>query len=438
MSNPARSDGTTAKTTQSVEVLRVRPCDHMMAMSLPNNGITRTIYDVDDPQVAALPVWEPPKQGSSQVRGNMAALTLTSIGELLAEPNELITWLVESRIPAGGIVVMAAKPKVGKSTTARDLALAIARGDQWLGHQCHSGAVWYLAFEGRRLDIREHFRQMGARTTDPIRVFVGQAPTDVIETLRRLAEEERPAAIIVDTMQRFLRAKCTDDYAEMTRLLDVVIGIAERSGASMILLHHSGKADRDSLDAVLGSTAITGSADTVVLLNRTARYRTISTVQRVGDDLPEMVIELDATSGRVRLGGSRLDAEQNGVAAAILAALNASGTLTEPQIARLVDARTTVQRRALRDLVMREQVSRVGRGGKGSPYLYSVAHSCSLVPSIEREQAIQESASAISSRSSVQDACSGVPAHARVPERRDASDCTVCGRDSCEDHLPRR
>jgi hypothetical protein len=228
--------------------------------------------------------------------------------------------------------------------------------------------------------------------------------------VRRLAEKERPALIIIDTMQRFLRAKSTDDYAEMTTLLDAVIGIAHESGATMVLLHHSGKADRASLDAVLGSTAITGSADTIILLARTERYRTISTVQRVGDDLEETVILLDETTGLVTLGGSRHDADAAIVGSAILAAVaNADRPLTEAELDELVDARTTIKRRALRVLVSREQLSRLGKGGKGDPYRYVVSCSRSHVPYYIGEQENNNQQSLPSPSKSGSDACSRVP-----------------------------
>jgi hypothetical protein len=294
-----------------------------------------------------------------------------------------------------------------------------------------------LGFEGRRRDIRNHFRQMGARPSDPLRVFVGQAPADVAYRVRQQAIAERPVLIVVDTMQRFLRAQSTDDYAEMTTLFDAVIGIAGESGATMLLLHHGSKADRAGIDAVLGSTAITGSADTIILLTRSERFRTISIVQRAGDDLPETLILLDETTGRVRLGGTRADAEQQAVADAILAVLSAADApLTEPEIAERVDARTALQRRALRDLVAREQASRTGRGGKGDPYRYSVSHSRSLVPSIDGEQENNHSVSNGSPRRSEPDSCSLVPARELATQEAsepDPSVCPVCGRDACED-----
>ncbi len=335
---------------------------------------------------------------------------LTTVGDLLAEPEEDVDWLVDGVLTAGGVALMAAKPKVGKSTAARGLALAVARGETWIGHPCASGMVWYLAFEGRRRDVRGHFRQMGARPDDALRVFVGQAPRNVVAQVRRLAEQERPVLIIIDTMQRFLRASSTDDYAEMTTLLDAVIGIAQQSGATVLLLHHSGKADRASLDAVLGSTAITGSADTIILLARTERYRTISTVQRVGDDLDDTLLLLDET-GRVTLGPSRQTADEGFVGDAILSALHhADGPLTEAQIEELVDARTGLKRRALRQLVAREQANRTGRGGKGDPYRYTISCSRSLVPYNKREQENKHDDSVVTPRETAPDACSHVRA----------------------------
>ena len=86
--------------------------------------------------------------------------TLTSIGDLLHEPEEEVNWLVEGLIPAKSVVVLAAKPKVGKSTAARSMALSVARGDTWLGRACAQGPVWYLAFEGRRQDFDNHASYM--------------------------------------------------------------------------------------------------------------------------------------------------------------------------------------------------------------------------------------------------------------------------------------
>src|SRR5688572_23496406 len=167
-----------------------------------------------------------------------AGLSLVCVGDLLDEPEESVDWLVDGLIPAGGIVVVA-----GKTTAMRHLSLALARGGNWLGRACEAGTVWYIALEGRRRDLRAHLRKLGARRGDRLHVFVGQAPAAVVAELIRLAQQDRPAAIVIDTLQRFLRAESTDDYAEMTKLFDIVIGLAQQSGASVILIHHAGKGE---------------------------------------------------------------------------------------------------------------------------------------------------------------------------------------------------
>ena len=213
------------------------------------------------------------------------SLGLTTLADLLREPDETVDYIVEARIPAGGITLLTGKPKSGKSTTARDLAFAIGSGGRWLGHHCTEGPVWLLALEEKRSEVRRHFRTMGATGREPVRVFINQAPVDIIAQLLALATKEQPVAIIVDTLQRLIKAKDLNDYAETTTKMDPLIRLARDTGAALILLHHSNKFG-EGLDAVLGSTALAGSVDNVLMLTRTEKYRLLSSVQRIGPTSP--------------------------------------------------------------------------------------------------------------------------------------------------------
>jgi hypothetical protein len=269
-----------------------------------------------------------------------AALPLTAIGDLLAEPDEIVDWLVEARIPTASTCLLAGKPKTGKTTAARDLALAVARGETWLGRACAPGAVWYLALEGRRQDHKAHFRRMGATAADRLWVYVGRASKTIVADVRLRAQQERPTLIIVDTLQRFIKASSMDDYAEITTLFDVVLEIARTSGAALLLLHHAGKADRASLDAVLGSTAITGSVDQIFVIARTGKVRTIQSIQRVGEDLDERILDLAPVTGRVHLGQTRELHERDLMAQALYDALDRANTgLTQQEWFGLVEGR---------------------------------------------------------------------------------------------------
>jgi hypothetical protein len=305
---------------------------------------------------------------------------LTSIGTLLAEADDDIAYIVEGLMQKGSVNVLAAKPKVGKSTLARALTMAVARGEAFLGCRCpRKGAVWYLAFEGNKRDIKAAFRQLGATEHDAIELFIGRAPESVIARVRKRAIDDQPDLIIIDTMQRFLRAKSTDDYAEMTLLFDHVIDLAQQSNAALLLLTHNSKIEREGLDAILGSTAIAGSVDTAILLSRTDRYRTIKTVQRTGDDLSETILSLDE-NGRPHLAGSRRLVDQQLLARALYEALEkATHLLKREELLDRVEARRALKLAALRDLVSgnggnhgNRKVLQTGEGTKSSPYLYGL------------------------------------------------------------------
>jgi hypothetical protein len=300
------------------------------------------------------------------------ALGLVSIGEILSEPDEEHAWIVDQRLPAGGLGLFAGKPKSGKSTNARCLALSVARGNPWLGHATTQGAVIYLALEEKRAEVRDHFRALGAAAEDPIFVLCASAPSDALERLRREAERLHPVLIIIDPLFRFVRVEDGNDYAIMTAALEPLLVLARETGAHVLLVHHLGKGERNDGDSVLGSTAIFGAVDTALLMKRSARYRTLLSIQRYGEDLEETVVTLDPDTREVSRGGTRDEAEQADAARLILGFLaGTSSPVTEAELADAVEARTRVQRAALRALVVAGHVDRSGRGGKSDPFRYS-------------------------------------------------------------------
>lgn len=320
-------------------------------------------------------------------------LTFTHVGALLDEPDAQGEWLLDGLLPAGGFAVLVGKPKAGKSTLARNLCKAVAHGEAFLGRAVRQGAVLYLALEEKRSQVKAHFRSLGVSPDAPLRVFVGTSPIDGLSQLRTELERVRcqgepVALVIIDPMFRLVRPRDGNDYAAMTAALDPVLALARDSGACVLATHHGPKGERADVDSPIGSTAIAGSADVLLVLKRNDRYRTLSTVQRMGEDLPETVIELDPETRAIRTSGTRQEADVSGMKAAIVGHLvTVSEPVDEPAIDGAVEGRTRTKREALRALVTDAKVSRIGTGKKGDPYRYGIpCVSCSLVPCICREQ----------------------------------------------------
>lgn len=301
-------------------------------------------------------------------------LLLTSLKALLAEPEENTDWIVDGLLPKGGLSVIIAKPKTGKSTLARQLALCVSRGEEFLSRETAKGLAIYLAFEERRRDVQSHFKIMGTVGDEELKVFAGMAPVDAIALVREMATNEKPVLIVVDTLARLARISDLNDYAKVTAGLEPILAIARECGSHVCLLHHARKGDSKGIDAALGSTGITGTVDTIIQIYRTEKYRTISSIQRIGQDIEETVLEFDNKRRWASLGGSREQAEIDRVKTAIIDFLQVQDDAVEEKtIGEGIEATKSYRIKALRQLVCDGIVERLGEGKRGNPYLYKKA-----------------------------------------------------------------
>lgn len=338
-----------------------------------------------------------------------STMVLTRLNSLFQEPEEAVTWLVDDLLPSGGFSLLAAKPKVGKSTKARTLALHTARGEQYLGRNVSQGAVIYLALEEKRSEVKKHFKAMGASGDEEIYVYTGGAPVDAIKQITAVVESLKPVLLIIDPLFRLVKLKDGNDYIQVTNALEPLLRLARDTGTHVLCVHHSPKGERNPEDCVLGSQAIFGSVDTLMIMKRYKNYRTLQTIQRYGDDMEEVILNYDKQTGRVDIGGTRQEEDMDSMEEAICDfLLKQTEPFIEKAIMDEVEGRNALKRKALRELVKQGAVIRTGRGGKGDPYMYACTqenactqakiesrvqanghtekNACTLVPSIYGEQ----------------------------------------------------
>jgi len=339
--------------------------------------------------------WKPKDKTSN-------GLIFTSVGDLLLEPDPVYDWLVDNLLPMGGLSVLCAKPKVGKSTLARNLAFCVSRGDSFLGITTKQGPVLYLGLEEKRSEVKTHFRTMGAGPGDPILLYIYPSPRDGLLKLKQATEKEKPALITIDPIFKMVRVKDTNAYAELSNALEPVLTIARETGAHILITHHGGKTEREGLDSLLGSTAIAGCVDSGLIMKRTENYRTIYSIQRYGEDLPETVLNLDKETGMVSTGPLRKEADQERMREAITHFLSKQPEPVERMVIEdNIQGKTGLIRHVLGGWGTREQETKIGTGKKGNPFKYS--YSCSIYLKGTREQ---ESFFDVNIENKSQNACS--------------------------------
>jgi len=363
----------------------------------------------DAPEITAKDIarWQPASP-SAPAHG----FQIATLGELMQEPDAVESWLVEGLLPTDGLSLLAAKPKVGKSTLARCLALAVARGEQFLGRTAAQGAVIYLALEEKRAEVRKHFLDLGADGTEPIYIHCAAAPQDALTELHDEIERHTPALVIIDPILRMTRVKDANDYAQVSNALEPLMSLARESGTHLLMVYHLGKGERaDASESILGSTAFFAAVDTAVIMRRLEHERTIQSRQRYGDDLAETVLNFDPERRAVSLGPQRSEAENKRVAEAILSFLRDSGEAkTEQEVDGAVEGRNAAKRTALRQLVEEDKVKRQGSGRRGSPYTYELPYSCTPdIPGTRVQETTQDGDSSMNTGQNLVPSYDGLP-----------------------------
>lgn len=299
--------------------------------------------------------------------------TFVMLGELLAEPEEHLPYVLEGILVTGGTSMVVAKPKVGKTTFVEHLALATSRGEPFLGRETHGGMVLFLALEEKRAEVARSFQALGAGQ-ESIALWVCNAPEAALDWLADVIQNLAPVLVVIDTVQRFFRLPDLNDYAIVSNALEPITALARQTGTHILMAHHGNKGGGSDGDAVLGSTALFGSVDTLIEIRRSGGRRTIWTDQRYGDNLEESVLALNVETRRLSLAGAPQEVEADSVAQTILDYLAMAGEWVDGR--KLFDAvggSHALHLSALNALVEQGTVRREGEGKRGSPFVFNLS-----------------------------------------------------------------
>lgn len=265
--------------------------------------ITRSLVREDKPPTRPAP--HTAVKTSPPIKAKLRPITLEELHMRNSAPLE---WLVQDLMLSEGTSLIAAKPKCGKSVLARQLAVCVARGEDFLGRTVRKGSVLYLCLEDGQRVAREHLNDMGAISESILTIDI---PVSMEETCK-LLEEFRPNLLIVDPMFKWLtQIKDENSYAQVNDAMTGVQQMCRKYHCHVTMVHHAGKAIReDSHDSILGSTAVFGGVETSIVLTRNKdATRNISTRLRIGRNIEESTVEFDPIQ-RVMTLGQTLDKEE--------------------------------------------------------------------------------------------------------------------------------
>jgi hypothetical protein len=146
--------------------------------------------------------------------GRAADLKVMTLHDLFNMPDEEHRWVVDGMLPVAGSGIFHSKPKDGKSTIARQLAVSVTQGRPFLGRNTLQGPVLYLALEEKLSEVAKHFKLLGAEVTDPIYVITDCRGHN-LHAIQEIITEKKPVLMIVDTLAKFVDLRKISEYGSV-------------------------------------------------------------------------------------------------------------------------------------------------------------------------------------------------------------------------------
>ncbi len=193
--------------------------------------------------------------------------------ELIGQEEPEIEFLIEGLLPVGCLLILAGKPKLGKSLLALLFAISVSLGIQLWDKRVNQGGVLFISTEDGVIRLKKRIWKMlgNPNKHNPnCHFFVGNCIlTDkkVMEALKAKVVELKPKLIILDPLINLFKGKELNSGEDMNAVLRPLQELAKETGACVLVIHHARKSSgEDSIDVIQGSITISGVADGLLIM----------------------------------------------------------------------------------------------------------------------------------------------------------------------------
>lgn len=136
-------------------------------------------------------------------------------------------------LPEGATIILSGPPGIGKSTLTLQMASAVAQA----GHP-----VFLVTGEENRSAVRERWDRLGLAGAE--RIFIS-AETDVVRVEQEV-EARKPRLVIIDSLRTLWMpdvASARGSYVQQRECTEVLLRLASRTGATVLVTQHVNKDD---------------------------------------------------------------------------------------------------------------------------------------------------------------------------------------------------
>src|SRR5829696_2839844 len=292
----------------------------------------------------------PPPASTARPRRRLGAHTAAQLLVMdLPEVRQIVPGFFSE-----GLTLFGGKPKIGKSWLLAGTALALAMGGCALGSiAVDEGDVLLLALEDNRRRLKRRLEQLLPNGGNPTRLTIDyDCPRLDAGGLTTFALGSRPPktrAWSSSTCSIRSGRRRSTTRASTTTMCGASKSLAAEFRIAIVLVHHTRKADaEDPFDCLSGSTGLTGTADTTLVLARDSQGTTLYGRGRDIEEI-EKAMSFDRTTGQWSVLGEAAEVRRTDERTILLNALREQGQPMSP--AELASA-TGMKSASVRQLVL--------------------------------------------------------------------------------------
>lgn len=296
-----------------------------------------------------------------------------SVAEILTLSTPEILWVWQGLIPIGSLFLLCAYMKVGKSTLAYRIALAIAQGLACLDRATTKTGVLILAVEEHIRDIRRRLERFGMTPEMEIYVILDRGQARDLDKIREFVMAKNIGLVLIDSLSRWWDVTDENNNMEVLRAVSPLLDLAhdDSVGVAIGLIVHERKSGGEDGRGIRGGSSLFGLVDQAIILDRrpgeTSNKRLLKTLGRYEDSPKEIIIELVGNDYSV-LGTP----DQEGHAQAVGKVRDA--LTAEPMDVKTLAVETGLTQKMVRRALesMGDEIKESGSGVRNDPHTYSL------------------------------------------------------------------
>ena len=278
-----------------------------------------------------------------------------------------VEWIIPDWIFAGGLTLVAGRPKLGKSLIILQLALSLSNGVELFKNKLQPVNVAMILTEEGAPELKMRINKMSFDVNDNVFIHLGSIDLfkdTMISKLEELISKNKIRLLVFDPLIRL--HDMDENDSRIAKVLYRIRDMARRLNIGVLIVHHTRKSSGTHGSSIRGSSSILAAADIAIVLEDEGDKISCDMISRVAKE-QKNILSRDEETLLTHFEGPLLDIRKQENLEKIKDALSEKEKLTVDELESITGlSKRTINRRIKEfpELLQKESLKVKGRKRK--------------------------------------------------------------------------